>query len=338
MSRILTVLTGGTIGSINRDNVIDVESEGSCRLIEKYCEICGSTDSFDVVRPLNILSENLLPHYWHTLVNFILSYNISEYDGIIITHGSDTLSYSSAMLSMCLCHLPIPVVITAANYVIDDIRSNALNNLKAAVAIIKTMKRGVFTVYGEVHGKSQVFLPTRIVEADPYLDRFSCFDGEGLGYVENEIFEINQSPLVPTKEDIENKRSPFFDKLPEFKKRIILLKPYPGLDYSKIALDESVGAVLCLTYHSGTLRTEGENSVMCLLARCKALDIPMYCCSLKNTEAVYASAEKLFDNGAIPLYNISSESAYAKLLLCCNLGIADKREFFAKNIYFEHIQ
>ena len=70
-----------------------------------------------------------------------------KYDGLIITHGSDTLSYSSAFLGLCLCGLDIPVALTAADLVPDDPRSNAVENLRACVEVIEKFRRGVFTVY-----------------------------------------------------------------------------------------------------------------------------------------------------------------------------------------------
>ena len=115
MKNILLVLTGGTIGSVNNNGIIGTQKTG-CRILE-MTEKYLSDFHFDVKQPLNILSENIDVRHWEKLLNFIYSQDISEYDGIIITHGSDTLSYSSAMLGIMLNGLKIPVAITAADKV-----------------------------------------------------------------------------------------------------------------------------------------------------------------------------------------------------------------------------
>lgn len=333
MAKILTVLTGGTIGSISDGASIDTDTRASVLLLEKYFARFGNEDEFILVQPLNILSENLELSHWETLVNFVLKYDLDGFDGIIITHGSDTLSYSSSMLSMCLCHLPLPVVITAANYIITDARSNAINNFRSAVSLIKLFPRGIFTVFGEKTGKSRVFIPTRLLEADALTDTFQSFGGGELGFIDGGKFELTQLEINPDKSEIEREHERAFSGILSLKKRVLIIRPYPGFDFSSIAIGDDVGAVLVMTYHSQTTRTNGNGSCLTLIERCHECGIDVYCAPFKKRSEYYKTSVELLELGCIPLCAISPESAYAKLLLACNMDI----KLLERNIYFEEI-
>lgn len=337
MTKILLLLTGGTIGSIVTNGVISTDKNKQCRLIELYNQKYNDDCVFDIKQPLNILSENLDKSHWEIIVNTILETDISAYDGIIITHGSDTLSYSSAMLSMCLCHIEIPIIITASNYVPDDRRSNALTNLHSAVILIKTLKCGIFTVFAnEGDDFCSVYLPTRINEADRFSDGFSSFDGMCYGMIDEDTFSENV--VLPILDEIYEKRQPVTNRL-SLKKDVLMIRPYPSMNYSSIGLDKNTAAVLHITYHSSTAKTDGENSALEFLEKCKKAGIDFYCASFKSRKsALYETSSILIKNGAIPLYNISNESAYAKLLLCYNCNITDKKAFMEQDIYFEQVK
>ncbi len=333
MKRILTVLTGGTIGSENRNGIIIPQNGSGIRCLELYRKKYGADTDFHCIQPVNILSENLNIKIMETVVNSILNTDLSLYDGVIITHGSDTLSYSSSMLSMCLCHLEIPVIITAANRVPDDERSNALDNIRAAVCLINEFKKGVFTVYkNEQDDHTTVYLPTRITEADRFCDSFSSFDKKVFGIIKNDSFK-KISDIMLT--DIYRKRQPVFDNRLSLDNNVMMIFPYPSLDYNSLTIDPSVKAVVHVTYHSSTVKTDGENSALSLLKKCLERNINMYLCSFKKgQDSVYNSLTPILNSGAKPLFDISNESAYCKLLLGVNTD-NNTDELMNKNIYYE---
>lgn len=331
------ILTGGTIGSTEQNGIISTDTTGKNRAVELYNQKYGDVQ-FTVKQPINILSENLSVTHWETIVNYILSLDLSGYDGMIITHGSDTLSYSSAMLAFCLCGIRLPIVITAANYVPDDDRSNALHNLRAAVVVINTAKSGIFTVYqNDGDDFCTVFLPTRIREADRFLDRFTSTDGHGIGTVRNDSFTPDK--FSPTLDEISQKNQPIIKDKLILKNHILMIRPYPSLNYDSIAISDRTKAVLHITYHSATANAEPENSALSLLKRCKERHIDFYLASFKkNRNSVYETGSILTENGAVPLYGISDESAYTKLLLAYNVShTADKKALMEQTIYFETI-
>ncbi len=308
MKQILAVMTGGTIGSCCRHGVISVEG-GRCRAIERYREVYGEDTVFTEVQPLNILSENLNKHHWEILVNFLLEQDLSAYDGILILHGSDTLSYTSAMLGLCLRHLAVPVVLTAADRIPDDPRSNAVCNIHAAVTVINRFSCGVFTVYrNSGEDFCSVYLPTLLQEADRVSGRFSSFDGTLFGKVTESGLTIGTEQLCPVREPCLLKEGRL-----HLANDVMMIRPYPSLLYAAIALPASVKAVLHITYHSGTTAEEA----LSLLKRCQAQGIDFYVTSVTGS-ALYETAALLLENGAVPIADLSNEAAYATLLLRYN--------------------
>ena len=335
MKNILVVLTGGTIGSSLRNGVISPSEESHA--LSVYQERYPDEAAFTVCRPMNLLSENLTIHHWEKLVNLLLSMPLDNYDGIIITHGSDTLSYSSAMLAMCLSGVPKPVVITASNYVPEHPESNAAVNLHGAVVVINSLSRGVFTVYRNPHETDcAVYLASRICECSRFTGCFSSFDGRPYGVVTGNSFRL-LAPR-PSLRELETFTPPLpAFALPVFEKEVLLLRPYPSFPYDRITLSERIGAVLQITYHSSTANSEPENSALTLLHRCREEGIPFYMASFpKNSTSLYETSHVLVQQGAIPLYDLSDEAAYAKLLLRCNLPRAAALPL-EQDLYFETV-
>ena len=92
--KILVIFTGGTIGSSIKDGWISTDSATKYALIEKYKENFGADISFETTEPYFLLSENLNADTLNLLIASVKSATEKNYDGIIITHGTDTLHFS----------------------------------------------------------------------------------------------------------------------------------------------------------------------------------------------------------------------------------------------------
>ena len=138
--KILIVFTGGTIGSSVLNGVADVDEKNSGTLMN----ICQNKPGieFEFVSPVNILSENSDCDTLSVICSFMLSLDYENYDGVILTHGSDTLSFTSSILGMMLSWVKIPIVITAANYVLSSPKSNGKDNFTASLDFIKSFHEG----------------------------------------------------------------------------------------------------------------------------------------------------------------------------------------------------
>ena len=109
--KILLLLTGGTIGSAVNDGSINVDSRRGDDLLTIYHEQNNREVEFEIIRPFNILSENAEPQHWLQIIKTLQSHRLSDYDGVIIAHGSDTLPYTGAALAYGLDCPLIPIVL-----------------------------------------------------------------------------------------------------------------------------------------------------------------------------------------------------------------------------------
>ena len=339
MKKILTVLTGGTIGSVRNGNVIGTEGY-SCRALELYKRTYGNDVMFEVLPLMDILSENLQKHHWETMVNTLSGTDLTGYEGIIITHGSDTLSYTSAFLGICLRGLDVPVVLTAADRVPDDPRSNAVINLRTAVNVIRSLPRGVYTVYKNPgDDMCSVYLSVRLCEADRFRGCFSAPEGKPLMKLRGDTMETTHPELL---RELKHDNCPKTDiHLPlGLSKDVMMFRPYPGMDYDSIQLGKDTGAVLHLTYHSSSACVSESNSALSLLRECKKHNTGFYLASFRDPEGeLYQSSRILLENGAVPLPHITDEAAYAKLLLAVNTFAENSMicDFMQKDICHEFL-
>lgn len=341
MKKILVVLTGGTIGSKAEGDVIDIRGNSPYQLISLYGEVYHrQTEEFEVTEPITTLSENMTPDLLSKLCHALDGIDYEQYAGVIITHGSDTLSYTAALIGMLFHHVPVPVVLVASNLPLSEKGSNGLHNFAAAADLIREGKvRGVFVIYRNPEGVTDVFLSTRVLEADPYTDSFRDFSGRPFGKMEDGHLVPIMSESAPSIEEVNEADERNCDLPKDFGNRILLIRPYPGLSYEQFDLKERPAAVLHYLYHSATVCVEGEReSFIKFAAKCKGLDIPVYVASLKEQDGKrYATGDAVLKTGVIPLYNISPEAAYAKLMILYN-SRKPVRENVEENFYFESVK
>ena len=128
----------------------------------------------------------------------------------------------------------------------------------------------------------------------------------------------------------------------DFSARILLIRPYPGLDYSQINLT-GVHAVLHDLYHSGTACTATEycesHSLSTFIRRCRQQQLKIFLAPALKSEQAYSSTRELLALGAEVIWNMSLETAYAKLLLAYgNFSETTAiSQFLEQDIAFEHI-
>ena len=332
---ILLILTGGTIACKTVNSTMNPTAQNACDILRMYKTKNPNCDiNFSVEQPFTILSENYTAETYNMLINFISAVKLSDYDGVIITHGSDTLSYTSALVGMLMRNTDIPVLITAADYPLDNPCSNGFSNFSVCVEFIrKNLLCGVFTVYGEKN-KPVVYLSTRICEADPLKDRFSPFgDGVIAEFENGSIINFNTA----LAEKLKNKKfsDNFFKKMPFIKNDILLIKNYPDQNFSFYNISEAKAVVIYM-YHSATACTTGENTSICrFIERCNTEKVPVYLASFKHRKEKYATSSEIEKYNADKLFNISKECAYIKALLAFNQCSISPEYVMNSDIYFE---
>jgi len=324
MKRILTALTGGTIGSAVQNGVIDVQSGVADGLVQAAGKKFKADARFDTVCPYMILSENLVPAHWETLYNALIDADFTAYDGVIVAHGSDTLDYTAAAFRYLLRGFCKPVVFVAANYGFGHPQSNAFDNFSAAVELILTGRAGVYSVKADSElgirseecGVRSEGLGIRSEECGVRSEGLGIRSEDGQNGIQH-----GASSVVPHSSFL-TPNSYFTVHHPPFTRKIAAICAYPGLDYRLFDFSsEPPAAILHTLYHSSTACAgPAEHSLPAFIRRCKAQHIDVYLLDGKHylENRRYASGEGLAESGAYFLTGISFEEAYAKLVIAYN--------------------
>lgn len=127
MKKILLIATGGTIASqIGATGLIpEIAAEGLLKWVPEVFEICEPS----AIQLYNIDSTNVTPAHWVKLATCIRDH-YEEYDGFVVCHGTDTMSFSAAMISYMVQGSPKPIVFTGSQKPIDKEDTDARINLR----------------------------------------------------------------------------------------------------------------------------------------------------------------------------------------------------------------
>ncbi len=300
-------MTGGTICSFENERgerAADTE-RAEALIVNNFKNgnsVYRNSVDFDVRSPLNILSENMTVASWNTLVTQMKGYKYDEYDGVIILHGTDTLAYTSALLSLLMSGVSIPVFLVSSQLPIYMEEANGNDNFKTAVELIaKRTVPNVYALYRNSDGM-YVHLASHLLQcANNSCEFFSCDmkrleDFAGVMSPRGDMMLYKCNTLTPS---------------------VLKISEYVGIDYSRYSL-EGVKAVLHGTYHSSTLAVDTESerySSLSLIKRCKSNDIPFFIHPCDSEAYDYESTGKALRQGAIALDGLTSEMAYVKLLV-----------------------
>ena len=313
--KLLFIFTGGTIGSTLDGAYISPDRSKAYRLIEAYAEKYGIDFEYDLTEPYTSLSENNTGLQIKALCSSVKASLGQGYDGIIVTHGSDTLQYSAAAVGYCIGLDTEPVCLVASNAPIESETSNALDNLHGAVRFIEGRAgRGAFAVYRN-SGSDRVLVhrATRLIGGIAYSDELMSAQGVIYGELDCDFkFRKNDSYA-----DIPDALPPFDPSvLSENNSEALVLYSYPAMTYPKIG--QGVKYIIFNTYHSGTLNTH-SSSARAFFASARERNIPIYVTGVSEGPQ-YSSAEAFGGLGITPIPSLSPVAAYIKLWFSYSSG------------------
>lgn len=305
--KILVIFTGGTIGSTVSGEYISTDGNKPYVILEKYNRTYPNSIEWVTDSPYTILSENVTCKTYGKLFESIKEGLKGGFDGIIITHGSDTLQYSAAFLSMIKDTWQIPIMLVSSNYVLEDERANGMENFRCAVDFIQHRRgQGVFVPYANRDEECKIHWGFRLMDHIPYSDYlFSMNNGCYGFYRGNEYYEGPDKDL---------KIPDVFDFVPKNLGEgtgILRLDVCPGMKYP-MDLDD-VKVILLQAYHGGTICVESKE-FMTFIAKAKSMNIPV-CLVGANKGTEYDSCKVYKDLDVIVLPEISPVYAYIRLWL-----------------------
>lgn len=314
------ISTGGTISSRVDYRTGGVSSALSASELYESVPELREYASIDPEVLFTEYSENLTPEHWTTIAKTVHEKVLSQkYKGIIISHGTDTMHYTSAALSFALQNLPIPIVLVGAQRSSDRPSSDAaLNLLGAAVIATKSNIAGVFVVMHNSISDDTIscHLGTRVRKNHTSRrDAFESIDVDPVALIKGENIELSARNSQLSLDSRRNGIEKMVAK-PDFDKRVSLIRFYPGfdpriLDYcvqrgNRIIILEGTG----LGHVSRDCIPSLQNAI-----RKKVLVFMTSQCIWGRTSLdVYETGRDLLKTGIIPLRNMLTETATVKAM------------------------
>lgn len=144
MKKILLLATGGTIAAVSNGNGLAPAMPPDAML--DYIPYQGSLYEVDCRMLMQLDSSSMQPEDWPRMAEAVHRH-YHEYDGFVITHGTDTMSYTAAALSYMLQHLGKPVVLTGSQLPLSFTPTDAKKNMADALLFACEPVGGVFVVF-----------------------------------------------------------------------------------------------------------------------------------------------------------------------------------------------
>ncbi len=315
MKRILVLTTGGTIASLQTSDGLKPDNENIIQILyEKIYSLAGDYDV--TIEPIfNKDSSNIIPSDWYIVEDSIRK-QINNYDGIVILHGTDTMSYSAAMLSYLFLGIEKSIVLTGSQLPIVYEGSDGVNNLVHAVITAGDERlSGVFVVF---HDK--IMNGTRAYKRSSLnMDAYISCNYPYVGVLkDNHLFITSDYKRIKENES----RTIYFpkpDKSSGGIPKIFVLKMVPGIDAGIIDYIEAENyqGVIIEGYGLGGMPVANSELMEKLEALIKK-QIPI----IMATQCVYDGVNldtyevgmKANKIGMISAYDMTTEAVYTKLI------------------------
>src|SRR5690606_25409787 len=136
------IYTGGTIGMVKDFETGALKAFNFDELLQNIPELKLLEHKIDTVsfeKPID--SSNMKPAFWLQIAELIEE-RYEQYDGFVVLHGSDTMSYSASALSFMFENLTKPIIFTGSQLPIGDLRTDAKENLITSIQIAGLQKQG----------------------------------------------------------------------------------------------------------------------------------------------------------------------------------------------------
>lgn len=314
-SALLLIYTGGTIGMKQDMKDLTLKPFDFSQILDEVPEIrkfAFKIDTYSFEPPID--SSDVEPSLWQDLARLIKE-KYEDYDGFIILHGTDTMSYSASALSFMLDGLTKPVIFTGSQLPIGVPRTDGKENLISAVEIASAKDE-----------EGHPAVPEVCVCFDSLLMR-----GNRSTKVNSEVFRAFQSPNFPPlaeagihiryNNEYIRKPNDWYQSLTintELDTRVSILKIHPGITpevVRNILYGKDTRAIIMETYGSGNAPTRdwfldivkessAMNKIIVNVTQCLAGTVNMN---------IYANGKALERAGVIDGYDSTTESALAKL-------------------------
>ena len=320
--KILLLTTGGTIASMpggeglepHRSDVMERE----LNQLRTYYDI--------TVRDVMCLdSSNIRPEEWQFIARRIFEDRIG-FDGIVVSHGTDTMAYTASAVTYMLPNIDLPVVFTGSQLPLADMLSDGPDNLRTAFAMAASGCCGVFLAFDR-----KVMLGCRAVKIR--ASGFSAFDSINARYaarVSNRGLVIDYT-VIP-------KRTGEAQLRDEISRNVFLLKLTPGLNPAVFDMLAAMGykGIVVEAFGLGGVNVlhKGLRGIHRAVEDGISVVITTQCLYDSADLQVYQVGNKLLELGVIQGRDMTSEAAMTKLMWAIGQGMEPEQisALFQRNL------
>jgi glutamyl-tRNA(Gln) amidotransferase subunit D len=331
LPKVSIISTGGTIASRVDYRTGAVSPALTAGDLYQSVPELGEMASIRTEILLSLLSENIEPANWSSMAKAVASHIKQGAQGVVITHGTDTLGYTAAALSFALQSLPVPVVLVGSQRSSDRPSSDATLNLKGAVQVAAGAPFAEVCVL--MHGGSSdeallMHRGTRVRKLHTSRrDAFRSVNARPIG-------EVKDGKITVFGEA--RKRGGSLEVKPTFDEDVVLIKSYPGVP------TDFFDPIIHRGFHGIVLEGTGlghvPNSLFSQIKRATeegmAVVMTSQCLHGRVNMNVYSTGRELLKLGVIPAEDMLPETALVKLMWVLGQTTDPKRvrEMFLQNM------